>query len=52
MLKMSFEMLVAQMMTLPSKFLVGDCIDIDKRYEKKLKEVESSKEISEQEKEQ
>lgn len=38
MLTMSFEMLVAQMMTLPSKFLIGECIDIDKKYEKMLEE--------------
>jgi len=42
MLKMTFEMLVAQMMTLPSKFLIGECLEIDTKFEKLLKEAQNN----------
>lgn len=37
MLDMQFEMLVAQMMSLPYKFLVAGCISVNDEYEKKEK---------------
>ena len=45
MLNMSFEMLVASMMTLPTKYLIAQAMEIDNLYEKKLKEVENSNNI-------
>ena len=50
MLNMSFEMLVASMLTLPTKFLLGNCIDMDAKYTLQISEINASDSISEADK--
>ena len=47
MLDMQFEMLVAQMMSLPYKFLVAGCISVNDEYEKKEKALQDDENTDE-----
>lgn len=42
MLNMSFEMLVASMMTLPTKFLIAQSMEIDNKYAKMIEDAQKS----------